>query len=61
MATDRLEVRVSNVRYKTYGFIASNDIDALNTAANDAADGVTNFAFNGCETHSRMNDDTPSS
>ena len=61
MATDRLEVRVSNVRYNTHGFIGLDEIDALNTAANDAADGVTNFAFDGCETHSRMNDDTPSS
>lgn len=60
MATDRLEVRVSNAVYNSVGFIDSVDIDALNTAANDAADGVTNFAFDGVESHSRMSDNTPS-
>jgi hypothetical protein len=58
---DRLEIRVSNARYNSEGFVASGEIDAVNTAANDAADGVTSFAFDGCETHSRMSDNTPSS
>jgi len=59
-AVDKLEAVVRNVRWKSADFVEPTEMDNCNTAINDAADSITNFAFDGVETINIYNDNTPS-